>query len=351
MKLIPIIVLMSTPLFAAGPGEDLQVAARRGQLAEVKKLLEAGAPLEGKNQYGATPLYMAVFNGHTEVALLLLEKGANPNVTDTFYKSSILDGALQKGRTEIVRALVGKGVAVSPRQLNMVVGGGDVPTLQAALAASFKPEDLTAALKAAISAKKDEAAAILRKAGAAEPKLVEVSAETLAGYAGEYVSAAIPLPIRVFAEGGVLKAQAEGQPQFTLSTDSATGFTFAMTGVRMVFDGKDGFILHQGGQQFPFVKKGSAGAPVIRKVPATTVAEYAGVYGTADAPMEITVTGKDGLIQMQATGQGAFPLKSDSDTEFNFTPANIRVVFSGKGSFTLFQGGRETVFTKKDGAK
>ena len=70
-------------------------------------------------------------------------------MTDTFYKSPILDCALQKGRTEIVRALVAKGVPVSPRQLNMVVGGGDVPTLQAA-----------------ISATKVEAAAILRKAGA-----------------------------------------------------------------------------------------------------------------------------------------------------------------------------------------
>ena len=72
MKLIPIIVLMSVALFAADPSEDLQVAARRGQLAEVKKLLEAGAPLKGNNQYGATPLYMAVLNGHTEVALLPL---------------------------------------------------------------------------------------------------------------------------------------------------------------------------------------------------------------------------------------------------------------------------------------
>ena len=72
MKLILIIVLMSMALCAASLDEDLQAAARRGQLAEVKRLLEAGAPLEGKNQYGATPLYMAVFNGHTEVALLPL---------------------------------------------------------------------------------------------------------------------------------------------------------------------------------------------------------------------------------------------------------------------------------------
>ncbi len=255
MKLILIIVLMSTALVAADSGEELQVAARRGQLADVKKLLEAGAPLEGKNQYGATPLYMAVFNGHTEVALLLMNKGANPNVTDTFYKSSILDGALQTGRVEIVRALIAKGVPVSSRLLNMVVRGGNVPTLQAALTAACKPEDLTAALKAAIDDKKVDAATILRKAGAAEPKFITVSDETLAGYAGEYVSAAIPGLIRVVAEAGVLKAQPEGQPQFTLSTDSATEFSFAAAGVKMLFDGKGGFTLHQGGREIVFKKK------------------------------------------------------------------------------------------------
>jgi hypothetical protein len=341
---------MSGGLLAADPGEDLQVAARRGQLAEVKKLLEAGAPLESKNQYGATPLYMAVFNGHTEVALLLLDKGANPNVTDTFYKSSILDGALQKDRTEIVRALIAKGVPVSARQLNMVAGGS-VPTLEAALTAKFKPEELTGALKAAIAAKKDEAAGILRKAGAAEPKIVDVSAETLAGYAGDYVSAAVPLPIRVVAEGGVLKAQAEGQGQFTLSTEGATEFTFAMAGIKMVFDGKGGFILHQGGGQVPFVKKGSAGAPVMRKVSETVLAGYAGAYATAQAPMEITVSGGDGTLKVQATGQPQIPLKSDSDSEFSFAPANLRIVFGLPGTFTLHQGGKEILFKKKDGAK
>ena len=341
---------MSMALVAADADEDLPVAARRGQLADVKKLLEAGAPLEGKNQYGATALYLAVFNGHTEVALLLLEKGANPNVTDTFYKSSILDSALQKQRAEIVKALIGKGVAVSSRQLNMVVGGGGIPTLQAALTAFFKPEDLTAALKAAIDAKKAEAAAILRKAGAAEPKLVAVAAEALAGYAGEYVSAAIPLPIRVVAEAGVLKAQAEGQPQFTLSTDSATEFSYAMAGVKMVFDGKGGFTMHQGGQQFPFVKKGSAGAPVIRKVPETVLAGYAGIYVTDQMPMEISVSGQEGQIRIHPTGQAQVTLRSDSDTEFSFGPGNLRVVFDSKGGFTLHQGGQQIPFVKKGSA-
>ena len=351
MNLSLIIVLLSIPLFAADPGEDLQVAARRGQLADVKKLLDSGAPLESKNQYGATPLYLAVFNGHSEVALLLLEKGANPNVTDTFYKSSILDSALQKQKAEIVKALIGRGVPVSLRQLNMTIGGGDIPTLQAALSAPFKPEDLTSALKTAIQAKKDEAAALLRKAGAAEPKSFSIPKETLTTYAGEYTSAAIPLGIKVSVDGESLKAQADGQPEIALSADSPTEFSFAMAGLKMVFDGKDGFLLHQGGQQFPFFKKGSANAPVIRKVDDEKLSALSGVYATTLAPMEITVSSGAGILSIQATNQPKIPLTSDSDTEFSFKPANIRLVFSGKGAFTLFQSGKEIPFQKKAGAQ
>lgn len=348
MKLSLIIVLLSASLVFADPGEDLLVAARRGQLAEVTKLVAAGAPIEAKNQYGATPLYLAVFNGHTDVAKFLLEKGANPNVTDTFYKSSILDSALQKQKAEIVKALVASGVAVSPRQLNMTVGGGDIPTLQAALSAPFKPEDLTAALKAAIAEKKDDAAAVLRKAGAKEPVNVNISAETLASYAGEYVSAAIPLGIKVTAAGGALKAQADGQQEFALAADSPTEFSFAMAGIRMVFDQKGGFVLHQGGREFPFAKKGSAAAPEIRKVAAEVLSRYAGDYKTDAAPIEISLSGKDGQLLVDIPGQPQFPLKSESDTEFTFAPAGVRVVFNGGGKFTLFQRGKEIVFVKKE---
>lgn len=350
MKLSLIIVLIAMALFAAEPGEDLQVAARRGQLAEVKKLLDAGAPLESKNQYGATPLYLAVFNGHTEVALFLLEKGANPNVTDTFYKSSILDSALQKDRAEIVKALIARGVPVSARQLNMVVGGGEIPTLQALLTAPFKPEDLTAALRAALQEKKEAAATVLRKAGAAEPKVVNVSKETLASYAGDYVSAAIPLGLKIIAAGDQLKGQGDGQPEFPLTTESPTEFSFAMAGLRIVFDGKGGFTLNQGGREFPFVKKGSAAAPVTRKVPETTLAAYTGTYSTTMAPMEIKVSGTDGQLYIEPTGQSKVPLKSESDTEFTFAPAGLKLVFA-KSAFTLFQGGKEIPFTKKESAQ
>jgi ankyrin repeat protein len=42
----------------------------------VKLLLEKGAELEAKDQYGRTPLLWAADKGHETVVKLLLEKGA-----------------------------------------------------------------------------------------------------------------------------------------------------------------------------------------------------------------------------------------------------------------------------------
>ena len=207
------------------------------------------------------------------------------------------------------------------------------------------------ALVYAASTGQDEVVAVLRKAGAPEPKLVAVSAETLASYAGEYTSSALPIGLRVTAEGGQLKGQGEGQSQFTFTTDSPTEFSFAQAGIRVVFDGKGGFLLHQGGQQFPFVRKGTPGAAEIRKVADATLARYAGQYASEQMPLEITATGTDGRLSIQGTGQPALPLVSVSDTEFTFTPAGVRVVFKDDRSFTLFQAGQEFQFKKKETAK
>jgi hypothetical protein len=259
MKLSLIIVLAGAILFAADPAEELQIAARRGQTAEVKRLIEAGAPIESKNTYGATPLYMAVFNGHTETALLLLAKGANPNVSDTFYKSSVLAGALQKGQVELVKALIARGAAPEVRLLNMAVAQSDPAVLSALLTYNkWSAADLTNALKAALEAKKDGAADVLRKAGASEPKTVEVPAATLQSYAGDYASATLPLGIRISVDGGRLQGQADGQQQFTLSTESATEFSFTPANLRLVFGGTDTFTLHQGGQQHVYTRKGGS---------------------------------------------------------------------------------------------
>jgi len=118
--------------------------------------------------------------------------------------------------------MIAKGVKLTGRQLNMTVGMGNAAVLEAALQHKFTPAELEGALKAAITVKKDDMAALLRKAGAPEPKIETVSKETLASYAGEYVSNTIPIPIKILNEDGQLKIQAEGQQAAPLTPDSTT---------------------------------------------------------------------------------------------------------------------------------
>jgi hypothetical protein len=53
-----------------------------GDPAEIRLLLEKGADVNARNDYGDTMLLMATQFGHTDVVELLLEKGADLNARD-----------------------------------------------------------------------------------------------------------------------------------------------------------------------------------------------------------------------------------------------------------------------------
>ena len=75
-------------------------------------------------------------------------------------------------------------------------------------------------------------------------------------YVGSYGSVQIPLKIVLTKDGTGLKAQATGQPAFTLEAVSKDVFKFDMAGVRLEFDAaKPAFVLKQGGGAFEFVKE------------------------------------------------------------------------------------------------
>jgi ankyrin repeat protein len=60
----------------------LVFAARQGDLASVKVLVEAGADVNGVTQYGWTPLLTATQNKFYKVGAYLLDHAANPNVAN-----------------------------------------------------------------------------------------------------------------------------------------------------------------------------------------------------------------------------------------------------------------------------
>ena len=62
--------------------EKLFDAVKSGDLAEVERLLNAGADIEARDRWGNTPLHYACINGHTEVARMLLDHGADVGARD-----------------------------------------------------------------------------------------------------------------------------------------------------------------------------------------------------------------------------------------------------------------------------
>jgi ankyrin repeat protein len=61
-------------------GGCLHQAAKKGNFNEVRRLIEDGANVNVKDENNDTPLYIAVGQGHKEIAELLISKGADVNV-------------------------------------------------------------------------------------------------------------------------------------------------------------------------------------------------------------------------------------------------------------------------------
>ena len=69
-------------------------AARQGDRAKVEALLNEGADIDSRSRYGATPLFFAADRGHLDLVRLLVERGAELDIEDTFYRTSPLHRAL-----------------------------------------------------------------------------------------------------------------------------------------------------------------------------------------------------------------------------------------------------------------
>ena len=88
--------------------KSIFVAAKIGSIDAIKKHLEAGVDVNGKNKSGQTALHYAAQKGHKVTTALLLEKGAAVNAKDKKNKTP-LDYAISKKRTEVIKLLRSKG--------------------------------------------------------------------------------------------------------------------------------------------------------------------------------------------------------------------------------------------------
>ena len=73
---------MATTELPRGGFSPVMFAAREGALEAARILADAKANLDLQDPEGTTALMLAIMNVHYDVALMLIEKGANPNVYD-----------------------------------------------------------------------------------------------------------------------------------------------------------------------------------------------------------------------------------------------------------------------------
>lgn len=205
-------------------------AVRKGDLPAVTAFLDKGADVNAKFRYGATALFKAAERGHTDVVKLLLARGADVTVKDTYYGATAMTWALQNKHVDAVLALLEKDAGSVDDVLSTGVQEKNVALVNAAIGkGGLKAETLTSALVQATGEQKnDEIAAVLKKAGAVLPP--EIDAATLQSYVGKYKGDPPTPELAVTLKDGKLFIGPVGQQPFLLMPLDQTSFKPASFG-------------------------------------------------------------------------------------------------------------------------
>src|SRR5215510_11874713 len=214
-----IAMLMQQPPSSAA--DSLFDAARRGDRARVQQLLDAGVDVNARARYDVTALAFAANNGHLDVVRLLVERGADMNVPDTFYKGLAIDLALGNGYLEVAQYLLEKGSRGAGVALGAGIRQKHLGLVRAAVAgADLDAETLAAAVGQAEKAGDSAILELVRAAAAAKPATkkptVTVSAAILQSYAGTYRDDSSGFSIVIAATATGLTGTVPGQPSITL---------------------------------------------------------------------------------------------------------------------------------------
>ncbi len=116
--------LLATGTQQAMADTSLVAAAARGDAAEVRRLIGAGAPVDQRDQRGRTALLAATAANQIETARLLIAAGADVNAKDDIQDSPYLYAAAE-GRLEILRMTLAAGADL--KSVNRYGGTGLIP--------------------------------------------------------------------------------------------------------------------------------------------------------------------------------------------------------------------------------
>jgi ankyrin repeat protein len=93
--------------------QGLLLAARWGDIKNVRKYLDLGTNIEVKNYQGFTCLQFASLGGYLDIVRLLLDRGANIEAADMKHGHTSLMLASQNGRLDVVKELLDRGANIN----------------------------------------------------------------------------------------------------------------------------------------------------------------------------------------------------------------------------------------------
>ncbi len=237
---------------AASPtAEELWAATRAGDAARVTAALDKGADVNAKTRYGATALTFAADRGHVEIVKLLIARGADVNVQDTFYQMRAVDMAMMNNHPDVVALLLERGSKGAPGILQQAIQSGNVPLVATALKSpELTRANLRPALAGAKKVNNPEIIALVEKKLAelpAEPATAAVAVDraTLQSYVGSYRNeeAGAAITIALNGEQLMLTPPGGGGASVTLVANSPTSFRVAeREGLTINFEGRGGTV-------------------------------------------------------------------------------------------------------------
>ena len=181
-----------------------------------------------------------------------------------------------------------------------------------------------------------------------------IPAAKLADYVGRYPLAPA-FVMSVTASDGQLSVQATGQSQLLLLPMAADRFKVKDVEAEVSFErdaaGKvAALVLHQNGLDQRAPRKDVV-VPVEVSLPVEVLREYPGDYALAPA-FVLTVTGQDGRLFVQATGQGRLPVFASAKDEFFYQAVDAQLTFQRDAAgrvngLVLHQGGRDMPAAKQ----
>lgn len=154
-KILLLLIILGGPTLAGCAGASLAFAAADDNVDKLRAAIAAGADVNGKYQ-SSTPLSWAAYRGNIESVRVLLDAKADPNITTTLTEKTPLWAAVKGGHTDVARLLLERGAKVTPMaMLEARQAGGAMLQLLSAARQGYLPSE--ASLAALPEARKTQA--------------------------------------------------------------------------------------------------------------------------------------------------------------------------------------------------